>query len=88
MVTGSGFGASRLPQNLGSGQREQGHPSILEAALRLQNGRKDVSYTRRRAVPTVANNDDAPASVAAREFDGADALHAALGGFTPVVLQT
>jgi len=27
MITGSGFGESSLPQNLGSGQRKRGHPA-------------------------------------------------------------
>jgi len=30
MVTGSGFGESRVPQNLGSGQRLEDHGTILE----------------------------------------------------------
>ena len=40
MTTGSGLGASRLPQDLGSGQREHGHPTILGVARRLQNREK------------------------------------------------
>ena len=41
MITGTGFGASSLPQNLGSGQRKGGDPTILGLLGRLQNGRKD-----------------------------------------------
>jgi len=41
IITGSGFGAFRLPQNLGSGQRVEADPVILGVAGRLQNGRKD-----------------------------------------------
>ena len=56
MITGSGFGASRLPQNLEAGQREQGHP-ILGVRGQPRKCRRDDSKTMRRTTPTVVNND-------------------------------
>jgi hypothetical protein len=43
IITGSGTGAFRLPQNLGSGQREEGHPIILGVRGRPQKCGKDHS---------------------------------------------
>ena len=44
MVTGSGFGfgASRLTQNLGSGQRVDDHPTILGPGQSPRDHGKDV----------------------------------------------
>ena len=57
MVTGSGFGGSRVPQNLGNGQSEEGHRTFLGVAPRRQNGGQDDSQTGRRATPIVSNDD-------------------------------
>ncbi len=41
IITGSGFGAFRLPQNLGTGQRVEDHPTILGSVgshRRVANG--------------------------------------------------
>jgi hypothetical protein len=53
MITGSGLGASRLPQNLGSGQKMEDHPTILGVRRQPQKCRKGVSYTRRRSTTSV-----------------------------------
>jgi len=42
MVTGSGFGGSSLPQNLGTGQKEYPDRNILGPGRGLRNRRKDV----------------------------------------------
>ena len=43
MVTGSGFGASRLPQNLRSGQRVENHPNILGVPRGARHNRRGGS---------------------------------------------
>ena len=43
MITGSGFGELRLPQDLGSGRRKQGHPTSLGFHGERQKRRKDDS---------------------------------------------
>ena len=43
MITSSGFGASRLPQNLGAGPNVEDHPTILGVRRLPQKGRRDLA---------------------------------------------
>ena len=51
MVTGSRFGASRLPQNLGSGQKDCPDRNILEQGQSLRDRRRDDGENPRKSKP-------------------------------------